>query len=684
MGLSRCVVGILFLSAVEFTCLLAIRSLDHFVSDYERASVQLSSDGATSSLYRRDTEQVRITIRTPHRKFLVRLLPNERLLGRNVKAIAISREGSEEIAFDRRQFKIGHVEGFADSRVHGRWDSQEEIFDGVIHLSNESFHVEPAARYFEGSRSSQSIVYKESDVIYNRTNTFCPEKLKSMQESIMLKNEKARSKRRFIQFDPEYNTCPVFVVADHLFYSGPGESNEPRTITEMTYHIEQANQMFRETEFSSEIQNIGFRIDKILIYKDNQNPDYPFLGSFGVEELLDTFSEMDFSEYCLGHLFTYRDFDSGVIGLAWVGGTASGTGGVCEQNRVRTNQGERSLNTGLTTLLNYGRLVPRSVSAITTTHELGHNFGSPHDEPGGECTPGGSAGNFIMFASATDGSLPNNRKFSPCSAETMASVISAKWSLTCFSQENRGPQCGNGVIEEGEECDCGSSSPEECNAIDPCCTPGNCTLRDGALCSPLVKPCCNDSCIFSMGICRLEEECLTASYCNGSSGDCPPPQPKPNNETCNEGANFCQNGECTGSACSQWNAESCVCADSLQVCHVCCVWDNLCRSTEDQPGVNLTFLRAGTTCMDLTGYCTQDGACKVVDNQTPLDDLKNILNKINLGDIADWLKKNWYIAVAGFAGLIVFLVIVHFTYRRKYPEKFVKGKERDPLLPEEY
>lgn len=31
------------------------------------------------------------------------------------------------------------------------------------------------------------------------------------------------------------------------------------------------------------------------------------------------------------------------------------------------------------------------------------------------------------------------------------------------------PYCGNGAIEDGEECDCGT--PLSCSALDQCCTP---------------------------------------------------------------------------------------------------------------------------------------------------------------------------------------------------------------------
>ena len=47
---------------------------------------------------------------------------------------------------------------------------------------------------------------------------------------------------------------------------------------------------------------------------------------------------------------------------------------------------------------------------------------------------------------------------------------------------NPDPQCGNGVVEGDEECDCGSSDVDSCKAVDPCCNPGNCTLIEGAKC----------------------------------------------------------------------------------------------------------------------------------------------------------------------------------------------------------
>ena len=52
---------------------------------------------------------------------------------------------------------------------------------------------------------------------------------------------------------------------------------------------------------------------------------------------------------------------------------------------------------------------------------------------------------------------------------------------------NNGSYCGNKIVEEGEDCDCGR--PEECMEVDKCCVPTidalnipGCTIRKGKQC----------------------------------------------------------------------------------------------------------------------------------------------------------------------------------------------------------
>ncbi|KAB1275040.1 Disintegrin and metalloproteinase domain-containing protein 30 [Camelus dromedarius] len=78
-------------------------------------------------------------------------------------------------------------------------------------------------------------------------------------------------------------------------------------------------------------------------------------------------------------------------------------------------------------------------------------------------------------------------------------------------------RCGNKIVEEDEECDCGSG--EDCKT-DQCCQP-DCKFKQGANCSTGL--CCHNCHFRPSGyMCRKEEnECDLAEYCSGTSGLCP-------------------------------------------------------------------------------------------------------------------------------------------------------------------
>lgn len=59
------------------------------------------------------------------------------------------------------------------------------------------------------------------------------------------------------------------------------------------------------------------QINTTLDEKDNSNP-FRF-ANIGVEKFLELNSEQNHNDYCLAYVFTDRDFDDGVLGLAWVG-----------------------------------------------------------------------------------------------------------------------------------------------------------------------------------------------------------------------------------------------------------------------------------------------------------------------------------------------------------------------------
>ena len=62
----------------------------------------------------------------------------------------------------------------------------------------------------------------------------------------------------------------------------------------------------------------------------------------GVGAYLNIFSSVNHNGFCLAYKFTHRDFDDGVLGLAYVANTRFGAGGICD-----TFTGTRGLNTGI-------------------------------------------------------------------------------------------------------------------------------------------------------------------------------------------------------------------------------------------------------------------------------------------------------------------------------------------------
>lgn len=104
-------------------------------------------------------------------------------------------------------------------------------------------------------------------------------------------------------------------------------------------------------------------------------------------------------------------------------------------------------------------------------------------------------------------------------------------------------QCGNGILEPGEECDPGS------NRNSPCCDATTCKLKSGAVCDPGTSSCCTSSCQYAPSgqVCRpaVNDQCDIAETCTGSSGDCPEDKTKPDGTSCGDNGLACASGFCT-------------------------------------------------------------------------------------------------------------------------------------------
>ena len=81
-----------------------------------------------------------------------------------------------------------------------------------------------------------------------------------------------------------------------------------------------------------------------------------------VSAFLNFVSLDNFSDYCLSYTFTARDFADGTLGLAWVAKLTGSVGGVCERRQLLQNI-QKSLNSGIVTVINYQARVPEAAAA---------------------------------------------------------------------------------------------------------------------------------------------------------------------------------------------------------------------------------------------------------------------------------------------------------------------------------
>ncbi|KAM9330285.1 disintegrin and metalloproteinase domain-containing protein 19-like [Gastrophryne carolinensis] len=220
-------------------------------------------------------------------------------------------------------------------------------------------------------------------------------------------------------------------------------------------------------------------------------------------------------------LITGVTFRGAIIGMATIEGMCN------EDNSGGVNMDHSDLAIG---------------AAATMAHEIGHNFGMSHDKDYccREATP--EQGGCIMAASTGH---PFPRIFSSCSKQQLLHFYQKGGGMCLYNMPNTkdlvmGKKCGNGFLEEGEQCDCGEM--EECT--NPCCNANNCTLREGAQCAH--GECCYNCKLKSAGtMCRERAgACDLAEFCRGDNAFCPANVYLMDGSSCSSGQAYCMNGMC--------------------------------------------------------------------------------------------------------------------------------------------
>ncbi|XP_049278949.1 zinc metalloproteinase-disintegrin-like BmMP [Anopheles funestus] len=467
---------------------------------------------------RQDSTRKRPNKRGPHRERLtveyamqnetmtLDLTLNENILPEDYTFVHQSPEGKDIIErLDRQAVELCHYEGTVRERPGSRVaiSTCNGAIEGVIYERNETYLIE---------------YHNDTHLLYRRRykrDTLDNELALEDAGNSALNNKTAFSTGYREDADSLYVEL-VLVVDRTLFLKF--SSNVQRVHQHCLSVVNVLNELYRPLNIY--ILLVGVVLwntrDNIVISTDSKQTLTSFLA-YRKDQLLRQIPNDN------AHLLTAVRFPDGVIGKAELGSMCStaGSGGIAVvENFVVTPL------------------------ATTIAHELGHNFNIDHDseECGGSRCPG--PGPCIMEAKLRDSDdIPN--RWSTCSVDDLHESLKRGLGACLKNKPTRllvRSVCGNGLLEPGEQCDCGRR--DKCD--NSCCDARTCQLHANATCA--TGTCCDlNTCQPKQAgsVCRKARgECDLPEYCDGQSELCPKDVYIRDTSPCRKGEAYCYRGEC--------------------------------------------------------------------------------------------------------------------------------------------
>ncbi|XP_039643439.1 disintegrin and metalloproteinase domain-containing protein 9 [Perca fluviatilis] len=431
-------------------------------------------------------ETISYAVNINNRKHLLHLKKNRDFLHPNFVQYSLDAAGNHKPSYPKQHvhcYYHGEVEGYEDSVVALSTCSG---LRGVILLGNETYGLEPVPQ----SATNEHLLYLLKDIQSEPVTCGVVSEAASTQSHEPFEPGKSLTsllRRKRSSNLPQTSYVELVLVVDNLRYIMK-KQNETAVQEEMVQMANLLDAYYKQL-------NIRVVLVGLVIFKDGN----PFDVEDTAGNVLGMFVKwrkavlLPMIRHDIGQLIVGlpKPYGGSILGMAFVGTvcSASTSGGI---NVFNSNQ------------VNFASTV--------VAHEMGHNLGMNHDT--GNCC---SVGSCIMAAGAS-----GSTTFSNCSQQDFEMLILRGGGL-CLKNPPAPSDvvdiavCGNGRLDNGEQCDCGK--PEECN--NKCCDAATCTFTRGSACAQ--GGCCDNCQIRVSGtLCRESvNTCDLPEYCNGTTAYCP-------------------------------------------------------------------------------------------------------------------------------------------------------------------
>lgn len=394
------------------------------------ASSALSDQTATAE------SALEISLYAYGRKFELVLEPNP-IFSDNAENIWVASQSQTTEVPSISLYK-GTVKGEPGSWV--RVSLRDGSLDGMIWTQGEIYFLEPGTRFFSGMDAPPhgTVMYRMSDTTSTWELGSC-----ALETPSVAFNLEGHGRSHHASSDYSELTSHLQEVAA----SGNLKKLEIALVADYEYYQEHG------VNSAADMQNILNQIDGI--YQAELEVTLHVAGTVVFTSAADPFSNttdpvallQEFSSYRsstsgvahtagLAHLFTNREINSNVIGIAWLGVLCSnyyGTG---------LSQDFTSENKSL---------------VLLTAHEIGHNFNAPHDNQSGSACGSTSFGYIMNPWVSTSLAL----QFSSCSKNQISAEVSSASCLASVTGGDPGtPTCTSSISPSSRSHDGQASSDD--------------------------------------------------------------------------------------------------------------------------------------------------------------------------------------------------------------------------------